>query len=105
MTGSKNFTHLARYHCRLVNLRSDELVSRVLVLASGSTLAWHLEEPVLPMKARQWLLPSEAGDKLDWVLVEFGMEQVLMWNPLRMMNKGINQTCYISFTRVTRILL
>ena len=82
MTGS-NLPHLAQYCCHLVDLCLDELVCQALVLALGSTLAWHLEVPVLPVRARLWLLPSEVGDSLHWVLVEeFGTEQVLVWKPL-----------------------
>ena len=83
MTGS-NLPRLARYRCHLVDLRLDELVCQALVLALGLTLAWHLKVPVLPVRARSRLLPSEAGDGLHWVLVEeFGTEQVLVWKPLR----------------------
>jgi hypothetical protein len=70
---SKNLPHLAQYHYldyHLVNPRLDEVVSQVAVLASGSTLAWHLEEPALPVKARKLLLPSEAGEGEQWELVE-----------------------------------
>jgi hypothetical protein len=79
MTVSKDFPRLARYRCHLVDLRLDELICQVLVLALGSTLAWHLEVPVLPVRARKRLLSSEVGDGLHWVLIEeFGSEQVLV---------------------------
>ena len=60
---------LAQYHCHLVDPHLDELISQVLVLVSNWTLGWHDKEPVLPVKARKWLLPSEVGDSLNWVLV------------------------------------
>lgn len=76
MSGSKNLPRLARYHYHPVYPRLDEFVSQALVLVLGLTLAWHLEEPVLPVKGRQRLLPSEVGDGwvLKWDLVELGIE-------------------------------
>ena len=70
---STNLPQLAQYHYLdyyPVNLRLEEVVSQVSVLASGLTLAWHLEEPVLPVKARKRLLPSEASEGEQWELVE-----------------------------------